>query len=787
MPVLALCAGSALAATSVSLQGTVQDASGAPLENAVAQLKIGKNLLPAIHTLSDVQGHFALQSSTLPDLDPAATAPGSRRLASPAAWTVNLAGTHAVRLEAIDVQGHVRAQMNLPGASGTQQLHQPQALLSGQPQGLYVLYARQGGTRTALGTLYHRGGPVAGTPQWLASRSGALAMRTAGGEELQVIVRKAGFIPDTLIPASTTLELGNIVLARDPLEDRIDSVMALMTLKQKIGQMTQPLSATGSSSTTYGLYGSTLDGGDQVNTTFLNSMNNKLASWTASAKIPVLYGKDAVHGHAGMAGATIFPHNIGLGATRDSALVRRIGEATAKELWSTGVDLNFAPAISVPQDERWGRTYEGFGETAELAVTMGPAMVRGLQGDRYDAPWRVISTAKHYVADGGTTSGKDRANSVITDAQLRSIHLPGYQAVVEQGVLSVMASFNQVNGTHQHIDSLRLTGILKTELGFDGYVISDWDGIGNSNDPGATGDYSGATGQGGIISQEAVRKAINAGVDLAMEASYPSSFMNYLNTLVSNGSVSQSRIDDAVRRILRAKFRAGRMDNFAGPAEYVGKSSTWLGCSAHRALAREAVRKSQVLLKNESALPLPKTAKIYVMGTHADNSGYQSGGWTLSWQGMIYNISGATSILAGMKLVAPGATFTASATDADYVVYVTGEEPYAEWKGDNTSLALPRNTSESALATYKSQGKKIVTVLVSGRPLPVASLISKSDAFLAAWLPGSEGAGVADVLFGDYAPTGKLPHSWPAALADVPINDGDGKTPQFPYGFGLTY
>ena len=281
--------------------------------------------------------------------------------------------------------------------------------------------------------------------------------------------------------------------------------------------------------------------------------------------------KDNVHGMGDVNGSTIFPHNIGLGATRDSALVRRIGESIAKEMWAAGIDLNFSPAISVPRDERWGRVYEGYGETPELAVMMGAAMVRGLQGERFNAEWRVISTAKHFLADGATDKGYDRGESTVSDEDLKKIHLPGYEAVVEQGVLSVMASFNQIRGVHQHVDSTRLTGWLKTDLAFDGYVIADWEGIENSRTPGEAGDYSGTSV--GTSSSDAIKKSINAGIDMAMVPSSYSSFGSTLLSLVNSGGVSQARIDDAVRRILRAKFRAGRMDNPSGPSLYRQNSS----------------------------------------------------------------------------------------------------------------------------------------------------------------------------------------------------------------------
>jgi len=630
----------------------------------------------------------------------------------------------------------------------------------------------------------------------------------ANGGQAVLIVRKAGYLPDTTSLTTFSGNVETISLKRDPIEYRIDSVMALMNTAEKIGQMTQPERGgmSGVSSANNGtsfLYGSVLNGGDGYSSTFLTSMVTTLSTWPAGrARIPTYYGKDAVHGNAGVPGYTVFPHNIGLGATRDSALVRRIGEATAKEMWAARIDLNFSPAISIAQDQRWGRTYESYGETAELSVQMGAAMVRGLQGERYNAPWRITATAKHFLADGGTTNGRDRGETAATDDVLRAVHLPGYEAVVEQGVLSVMASFNTIRGVHQHIDSLRMIEWLKTELGFDGYIISDWQGIANSNSPGFT-QLTDGYGYGACrtepipplttvrptLTQEAVRKAINAGIDLAMEPGSHTAFNTHLTTLVNNGNIPMTRIDDAVRRILRAKFRAGRMDNFSGPSDYAGVTAN-IAHTDHRTIAREAVAKSQVLLKNENTvLPIEKNANIHVFGSHHNNIGLQSGGWTITWQGVTSNSgSGSTggtpsfdlttygnSILSGMQQVSGQSAFS-TAANADIIVYVTGEEPYAEWCGDVTSLNFSAPAADMTnLAAYRSQDKKIVTVFVSGRPRIVPALIDASDAFVAAWLPGTEGGGVADVLFGEKPFTGKLPFTWPGSSGT-----------QFAYGFGLT-
>ena len=605
-----------------------------------------------------------------------------------------------------------------------------------------------------------------------------------------IVVRKAGFLPETLSVVPNKKDYGNITLKRDPIENRIDSIMANMTIDDMIAQMTQAQAPT----TTCGgkICGSALQGGGSYMADFYTK------AW--KQKIPVTYGKDNVHGLGDVNNATIFPHNIGLGATRDSALVRRIGQAVAEEMWAAHIDLNFAPAITVPQDERWGRVYEGFGETTELAVDLGTAFIRGQQGEKNDAEWRVTTTLKHFIGDGATDKGYDRGNATLTDKEIRKKYLPPYEASIEQGAQSVMVSFSQINGVHQHVDSARITGILKTELAFDGYVIADWEGIESSTTPGAAGDYSPGLVTG-ITSSEAIRNAINAGLDMAMVPSSSEAFVGSMKELVASGKISQERIKDATRRILRTKIRAGRIDNPNGPAAYVGVTQN-IGSAAHRQLAREAVQKSLVILKNKKVLPLNTNDKVFVTGSHANNTGLQCGAWTQGWQGTLENIPGATSIQAGFDEVAQSAR-VATAEEAGTIVYVIGEVPYAEWFGDyrgddfNNKIITkedPKKVSFNSTDEYIAQikawqkaGHKVAVVLITGRPLPITSLINAADAFVVAWLPGSEGAGVADVLFGKVKPTGKLPHTWPKNAKQIPINVGDGKKGLFPYGFGLSY
>lgn len=752
------------ATSNAAVNGVVLDESSNPIKDAVVSIKTLPNLLPDARTLSDAKGEF--------DFDVVVQGVGGQSLN----FSRSLFGDFS--LEIMNLRGElVKSEMVSAGSADVKAL--AVSLCDGLPRGAYILTANQQGKRTLIGKF--------GADRNLRTSS-ALQKAVAVGEQA-LIVRKVGFLPETLSVAEVA-DMQKIVLKRDPVEDKVDQIMAGMSMDDMIAQMTQTQAPT--STCNNSICGSALQGGGSYSASFYKT------GWAKT--IPVSYGKDNVHGMGDVKNSTIFPHNIGLGATGDSALVRRIGQAVAEEMWAAHIDLNFAPALSVPRDERWGRVYEGFGETPELAVEMGSAYLRGLQGDNFDAEWRITGTIKHFIGDGATDLGHDRGNATVTDEFIREVLLPPYVAAVEQGAQSVMASFNQINGTHQHVDSLRLTGLLKTELGFDGYVIADWEGIQNSTTPGEAGNYSGTAT--GISSKEAVRRAINAGIDMAMVPQSATDFVSSMKSLVSGGQISEDRVKDAVRRILRVKVRAGRFENPMGPAKYSGVTEN-IGSAAHRAIAREAVQKSLVVLKNEGGvLPLSKSSQVFLTGSHANNTGLQCGGWTQGWTGSDGVIAGATSIQSGFDMVAAGAR-TSSADAANSIVYVIGEVPYAEWLGDFRGSDFNNKFITSAeyegpkfgstdqyvnqIKTWKAAGKKVAVVLITGRPLPITSLIDESDAFVVAWLPGSEGAGVADVLFGDVAPSGKLPHTWPKDASQIPINDGDGKTGLFPLGFGLTY
>ncbi len=567
------------------------------------------------------------------------------------------------------------------------------------------------------------------------------------------------------------------------LDERVDSLLALMTLNEKIGQMTQAERSRGSIEQDVRTYflGSLLSGGGSA------PADNSPGGWAdmydqyqraalqTRLKIPLLYGIDAVHGHNNVRGAVIMPHNIGLGCTNDPALVEEVERVVAREVAGTGIDWTFAPCIAVPRDERWGRTYEGFGETPHLTWTMSGAAVRGLQGTTLSGGQGIVACAKHFLGDGGTTGGDDQGNTQLDELTMRAIHLPGYEAAIQAGVGTIMASYSSWNGQKMHGSRFWLTTVLKEELGFKGFVISDYQGVDQ-----LPGGY-----------ETAVESAINAGIDMVMVPINIETFITTLRGLVNANRVPISRIDDAVRRILRVKFRMGLFDR-----PFTDRSLTAaVGSPEHRAVAREAVRKSIVLLKNQpGTLPLSKSlTRVHVAGKNADDLGNQCGGWTITWQGQSGPVTTGTTVLQAIRdAVSPGTsvTFTrdgSGAAGADVAIVVVGETPYAEMHGDRADLNL---TSED-LTTFtrvRATGVPTVLVLISGRPMIVTDLVYASDAFLAAWLPGTEGAGVADVLFGDYNPTGILSHSWPRSMDQIPVNVGDTYyDPLYPFGFGLRY
>ena len=583
-------------------------------------------------------------------------------------------------------------------------------------------------------------------------------------------------------------------------------LLAKMTLDEKIGQMIQPDQGSLKDPGDIEKYflGSLLSGGGSGPK---NPQDYTLKGWTdmvdgyqrhalaTRLAIPLVYGVDAVHGHNNIPGAVIFPHNIGLGCTRDADLVERIERVTAEEVRATGINWVFAPCVTVPQDERWGRTYEGFSEDPALVKELGAAAVRGFQGQQGEQvknlsdPLSVLACAKHFAGDGGTAYGSAHANNNrgldqgdtrVDEGTLRRIHMAGYVSTVQAGVGTIMPSYSSWNGVKCSASHRLLTEILKEEMGFEGFLISDYNAIDQ-----ITPDY-----------KKDAEIAINAGIDMVMVTDkYPVLFDN-LKQLAADGKVPMSRIDDAVTRILRVKFALGLMDKGRSPLADRALQESF-GSAAHRQVARQAVRESLVLLKNDrSALPLKKSARIHVAGRGADSLGMQCGGWTRDWQGKMDNVvPGGTTILAGIKAAASkDANITYSldgkgAEGADVGVVVIGEKPYAEGSGDSVDVSLDKEDVQT-VTNMKKSGIPVVVVLLSGRPLLLGSVLDQADAFVAAWLPGSEGEGVADVLFGDAKPVGKLSRTWPRSMEQLPISintDPAHYDPLFNYGYGLSY
>ncbi|KAK6126543.1 hypothetical protein DH2020_039711 [Rehmannia glutinosa] len=609
---------------------------------------------------------------------------------------------------------------------------------------------------------------------------------------------------------------------KQPIHSRIKDLMSRMTLEEKIGQMTQieRKVATHKVLKKYSI-GSILSGGGSVPgpqaspETWVDMVNcYQNSSLSSRLGIPMMYGIDAVHGNNNVYKATIFPHNIGLGATRqvaridcmvydevymfglnrDPELVKRIGAATAREVRATGIPYAFAPCIAVCRDPRWGRCFESYSEDPTVVRSMTD-IIYGLQGDippnsPKGVPYlggqdKVIASAKHYVGDGGTVKGINENNTVATWHQLMSIHMPAYYDSIIKGVSTVMISYSSWNGVKMHANRDLITGFLKDTMRFRGFVISDWEAIDRiTSPPHANYTYS-------------ILTAVNAGVDMVMVPYNYSEFIDGLTMLVKNNFVPISRIDDAVERILRVKFTMGLFEHPL--ADY--SMAKYLGIQEHRELAREAVRKSLVLLKNgksadQPLLPLPKkTSKILVAGTHADNIGNQCGGWTIEWHGQSGNTTVGTTILTAVKNAVDPKTVISYSENPEpeyvksekfsYAIVVVGEPPYSETVGDNLNLTLP-DPGPSIIKNVCSSVKCVV-VLISGRPIVIEPYLADIDALVAAWLPGSEGQGVADVLFGDYGFTGKLPITWFKNVDQLPMNVGDPHyDPLFPFGYGLT-
>ena len=608
-------------------------------------------------------------------------------------------------------------------------------------------------------------------------------------------MKKSCLLNNKLIKTITSIFLFQI-MSCSSIDGEVSKLVSSMTVEEKIGQMTQVDYRYLADKADIGKYflGSILSGGGSTPPT------NQPSSWVdlynsfqrealkTRLKIPLIYGIDAVHGHNNVLGATMFPHNIGLGCANDKALVQEIAAATAAEVKATGLDWTFAPCVAVAQDERWGRTYESFSEDSEIVTELGVASTIGYQGRTLNKN-SVLACAKHFVGDGNTVFGTgtnwykiDRGDVVLDEEELRSKYIKPFQESIKMGVGSIMVSYNSWKGKKLHGHKYLINDVLKKELKFDGIVVSDWAGI-NELDK----DY-----------KTCIIQSINAGIDMNMvpgslnpdDNSYDD-FIRLAIESVKEGSIPMERIDDAVSRILKIKKKLGLFDK---PIK-APKNTDVVGSKKHRDLARKSVRKSLVLLKNKGdILPLNKdSGKITLVGEHADNIGYQSGGWTIHWQGGSGDITPGTTILDAFKSAVADSNsihyskYGENLLNPDVVVVAVGEKPYSEGVGDRESLHLS-DEDIKLLKKVKNSNLPYVVVLISGRPMIINEALTESDAFVAAWLPGTEGEGISDVIFGDYNFTGRLSMTWPKSMKQIPINYGDSNyDPLFQFGFGLSY
>ncbi|HEX9384730.1 MAG TPA: glycoside hydrolase family 3 N-terminal domain-containing protein [Anaerolineales bacterium] len=613
-----------------------------------------------------------------------------------------------------------------------------------------------------------------------------------------------------IVPTATS---GNMTYTdpSQPTEARVEDLLAHMTLDEKIGQMTQveKNSIKPGDITKYYIGSILSGGGGSPSENTPQAWYSMVAGFQNEAlktrlQVPIIYGVDAVHGHGNLHNATVFPHNIGLGAANDPELMQKIGRATAEEMLATGIPWNFAPVVAVVQDVRWGRTYEGYGEKTELVTSLSAAYIKGLQDftDK-DSPTPgqsifVLATPKHFIGDGATIWGSsrtedyelDQGNMQVPEELVRKLFLPPYRSAIEAGAMSVMASFSSWKGTKMHAQQYLLTKVLKDELGFNGFIVSDWQAM----DQIVPDDY-----------YASIVTSVNAGVDMNMVPYDYIAFIQTMKDAVNNGDIPESRVDEAVRRILRVKFALGLFEHPMPDTKYQGTVRS----REHLELARQAVRESLVLLKNENdVLPLSKdTPLIFVAGEGANDIGLQSGGWTLEWLGKVGNDNEGTTIVSGIKAgIGPDtrlefnregdfSEFQDSAGKplvADVGIVVIAEQPYSEGVGDSADISLSSNEINLITETGK-QSKTVVVILISGRPRVITDQLSLAEAWVVAWLPGTEGGGIADVLLGDYPFTGKLSYSWPRSNDQLPINVNNSadKTgcdaPLFPFGYGLMY
>jgi beta-glucosidase len=790
--------------------GRVVD-NGTPAK-PVTNVTVSVQSTPSCAAITDSLGNFNLSFTT--SAKPAQAADRYRNVSfNNGKIAFSCTRMQPVRIELFFLNGRKAvALMNRRFKAGTYEFSLPALMPRSIIPGLYVVAAAiENNRHTASLLLTNSLTGIAGAGSGFIVTQGLSSLAKTGAVSDNLVIYRMGYETVTRPLTDAMNHLGDIVLCRTAreaeIERKADSILALMTIDEKAGQMVQtqinftnsfPGRLTDDKIASMAI-GSVFNGGSDESAL---GQPNTPSSWataidrvqkavltTSRLKIPVIYAQDCVHGAAEIDGCTIFPHNIGLGCSGDTALVAKVGRITAAECTGIGVRFNFWPCIAAVRNERWGRTYEGFGETPEINALLGAAYIRGLQGDGdMGKVGAIAASAKHFLGDGATDDGVNNGVTWISEATMRAVHLPPYAAAARELVATVMPSYHawvHDGGTWlQTLDKKAMTSMLKTGLGFDGFCISDWDAI-------MRACYS--------YKLDCVAQAVNAGLDMAMIIGEwgCNDFIYAIKEGVGNQTIPISRIDDAVRRILRIKLRFGLFDHpYSDPT-----LRSQINRAESRAVARECVRKSMVLLKNdEYVLPLQKSERVVVVGPWANNIGAQCGGWTISWQGSTTHtgIAGQT-ILQGLQEKGGNVTYSENGDDianADKIVVVVGENPYAEQYGDCSVPDLSECPNASLIEKCFNSGRPVILVMVTGRPMIIDSEINWCKAIVAAWLPGGEGGGVADVLSGEYDFSGKLAHTWPASAAQIPINagpdyadekKGSGGEPLFPYGFGLRY
>jgi beta-glucosidase len=777
------------------ITGKAVDGSGNPVVNAfVTYSGLGNRF---VWTYSDSQGNFTLPGAGPTSVDPSLYAKpllsGINAQVRGGLLCFNADGKNDVSVDIYTLRGGHLDKMSygMLGA-GRYSVHPFSKRLA---RAVYVVKVRNGaelGSQKMLCVSAAGAGRLEKqSDENQVSLPAFVGKRSADVEVVRV--GKTGYFPKLVPVQSFTQAIGNVGIAKMDVAARVDSVFNSLSLTQKIYQTVmcdvrsihpKDIVTTTQIGTYLGAGGvQPPDGTSPAKwANWLDSFH--VAQMQSATKVPLMIAYDAVHGLNVCVGGTVSPHNIAMGATWDPELVKKAYRMEAIEVRGTGANWAFSPCIAVPRHLHWGRVYEGFGESPEIAQQMAKAAVLGFQGFDLSHPFSIAACVKHFAADGGTDGGLNGGDCTAPDAALRAIHLPGYARAVEADPATVMPSFSSWRGTPMHFNKPLLTDYLKTQLGFDGFAVGDY-----------YGDYWGTL---------TTVDAITAGLDVPMHVDNPTGSETTTLGLYNASANGQARVIDAVKRVLRTKIKMGLFDrnNSADP-----NVTALIGCQMHRDIARECVRKSLVLLKNTNAvLPIAKTKKVHLVGDFADNIGLQCGGWTITWQG---DTSGTgptttgTTIKQGFaKLTQGTVTSSVDATgipsNADVVIVCVGEKPYAEGNGDNGSLTLTSNTIfkginyTQLISDCKAKGKPLVCLLFSGRPMIVTNEIQQCDAFVACWLPGTEGDGIAEVLYGDYDFRGKLTHTWPTSYGQEPINTGNmgdpvgsGGTPLFAYGYGL--